>query len=107
MAIPVRLFGPQLADLTAETVFTVPTGRKVLLESFTMQNTTAGAATTIRLTIGADAATTRIIEYSVPAGPVNVIIVYPRVVLNSAETVQLSSTVTDDVVVCTASGFEY
>lgn len=102
MAFRRRLFFGT-ADLTAETVFTNTAGQATKLESVTMAQPSSGLATTVRLTIGADAATTRVIEYPIPAGA-GTYIIYPGIILTGTETIQLSSTVTDDVVVCTGNG---
>lgn len=107
MAIPTRLFFGT-ADTTVETLITVTTGRKIMIESITMMNGAAAAATTLRFNIGAaDTAATRIIEQIVPAGPTAPIIIYPRIFLGSAELLSLISTVTDDVCVVTVNGYEY
>jgi hypothetical protein len=91
------------ADLTPETVYTNVTGTLTRIESVTLAQPATGVATTIRLTIGADGATTRWFEYPVPAG-VGSYTFYPGVVLSGTETIQASSTVSDDVVVCTING---
>lgn len=102
MALRKRLFFAT-ADSTAETVFTNVTGQTTKIESVTMANPSSGLATVIRLSIGTDAATTRVIEYSIPAGT-GTYIIYPGIILTGTETIQLSSTVTDDVVVVTGNG---
>jgi hypothetical protein len=97
-----RLWGPTLADATAETVFTCPTGDKALLESITYANPAGGGAANLVLSIGTDAAGTRFVVIPVPAGPSSA--TWPlNVVLNSTEVVQQSAT-TDDVIVVTGNG---
>jgi hypothetical protein len=91
------------ADTTPETVYTNSTGQVTKLESLTMAQPATAGATTIRLSIGADGATTRVIEYPVPAGA-GTYIVYPNIVLTGTETLQLSSVTTDDVTICTGNG---
>lgn len=91
------------ADTTAETVFTNTSGQVTTLESLTMAKPAGSVATDIRLSIGADAAATRAIEYPLPAGG-GTWVVYPGIVLTGTETLQLSSTGSDDVVVCTGNG---
>lgn len=91
------------ADTTAETVFTNVSGQVTRLESMTMAQPSTAAATVIRLSIGVDGATTRVIEYPLDAGA-RTVVVYPNIILTGTETLQLSSTGTDDVVVCTGSG---
>lgn len=91
------------ADTTAETVFTNTAGQVTKLESLTMAQPATAAATVIRLAIGTDGATTRVIEYPLDAGA-RTVVVYPNIVITGTETLQLSSTATDDVVICTGSG---
>lgn len=91
------------ADTTAETVFTNTTGQLTKIESVTIAQGSAAGATVIRVAVGTDGATTRVIEYSVPAGT-GTYILYPNVVLSGTEVIQLSSTVTDDVAVVTING---
>jgi hypothetical protein len=92
------------ADATAETVFTNTTSQQTTLESLTMAQGSTGLATEIRLSIGADGATTRVIQYPIPAGT-GFYVVYPNVKLTGTETFQLSSNAADDVVVCTGNGY--
>jgi hypothetical protein len=104
MATPILLFGPVTADATAETVYTNLVNTVTTLESFTMAQPSTGVATIIRLSLGADGATTRVIEFQVPAG-VGSYTLYPMLKITGSGTVlQLSSVSADDVVVCTASG---
>lgn len=91
------------ADLTPETVFTNTSGQITKLESLTLAQPASAAATVIRLSIGADGATTRVVEYPLDAGA-RTVVLYPNIVLTGTETIQLSSTGTDDVVVVTGSG---
>lgn len=88
------------ADATPETVYTNVSGTVTRIESVTLAQPSTAAATIIRLTIGVDGATTRWFEYSLSIGA-QFVTVYPGVVLTGTETIQASSTVTDDVVVCT------
>ncbi len=91
------------ADATPETVFTNTAGQITTVDSLTMAKPDGSVATNIRLSIGADGAATRAIEYPLPAGA-GTWVVYPGIVLTGTETLQLSSTVSDDVVVCTGNG---
>lgn len=91
------------ADATAETVFTNVSGTVTRVTSITIAQPSTGAATTIRLSIGADAATTRWFEYPVPAGA-GFYTFYPGVVLSGTETIQASSVSADDVAVVTING---
>lgn len=106
MSKPIILFGPTPADTTAETVFTNVTGKAAILDTLTMANPSSGGATTIRLSVGTDGATTRAIDYTIPAG-VGTYVVYPGIVLTGTTILQLSSTSTDDVVICTGNGREF
>lgn len=90
-------------DLTAETVFTNTTGHSTTAETVTLANPSGGAATNVLLTIGADGATTRVLVIPVPAGPATVI-VHPNLKYTGTETMQASSSATDDVVVATVDG---
>lgn len=91
------------ADTTPETVFTNTTGQVTTLESVTVAQPSTAAATTIRLTIGADGATTRWFEQAIPQGvgtytfPVNQ-------KFTGTEICQASSTSTDDVAVVSLNG---
>lgn len=93
------------ADTTPETAYTNPgTGQTTVLETMTIAQGSSALATTIRLSIGADGATTRVIEYPVPAGT-GTYIVNPGVTITGTETFQLSSVTTDDVAVVTGNGY--
>jgi len=99
----ILLFGPTPADSTAETVFTNITGTIAVLDAFTMAQPSTGVACVIRLALGTDGATTRVIEYPVAAGT-GTYIVYPGLRITGTSVLQLSSVGSDDVVVCTGSG---
>ena len=104
MAKRIRLFGPQLIDTTAETVFTNVTGTAARLESLTIAQPAAGLAKTVRLAIGLDSTlANRWFEYPVPAGA-GTFIFYPNVVLTGTDVLQLVSSADDDVAVATGSG---
>lgn len=103
MALSRRLFFTT-ADATAETVFTNTAGQQTTLESLTMAQGSTGVATEIRLSIGADAAGTRVMTFPIPAGS-GFYVVYPNLKLTGTETFQLSSNAADDVVVCTGNGY--
>lgn len=90
-------------DASVETVYTNVTGTITKITSITFAQPASGVATTVQLTIGADAAGTRVIQYPIPAGA-GTYIIYPGIVLTGTETIQASSTVSDDVVVCTING---
>lgn len=62
-----RLYGPAQPTTIAATLYTVPTGKKTTLELIHVANTT-GTAATLTLSIGADAAATRLLSaFSIPA----------------------------------------
>jgi len=62
-----RLYGPAQPSGAAATLYTVPAGMKTTLDLIHATNTT-GTAATLTLSIGADAAATRLLSaYSIPA----------------------------------------
>lgn len=81
-----RLYGPAQPTTSAATLYTVPTAKKTTLELIHVVNTTASIAT-ITLSIGIDAAATRLLSaYSIPA---NGILTLPvAVTLVAAEIIQ-------------------
>lgn len=98
-----RLFATP-ADTTAETVFTNTAGEKTTLETITLSKPAGSLATDIRLTIGADGAATRFFEYPLPQGTFSITLPL-NWVLSGTEILQLSSTSSDDVVLCTGNGY--
>lgn len=104
MAAELSLWGPVTADTTAETVFTNVTGTIAVLESITIAQGSTAAATVVRISYGADGATTREIEFSVPAGT-GTYFLYPAIRITGTNTLQLSSTTTDDVAVTSGNGY--
>jgi len=65
--IPVRSYGPALIATGPATVITVPAGEKLVLRFIHVSNP-SGAPVTFTLSIGADAAATRLWQtYSIPA----------------------------------------
>lgn len=100
-----RLYGPAQPGIVAATLYTVPTGKKTTLELIHVANTTASIAT-LTLSIGADAAATRLLSgFSLPANgiltlPVATTLVAAEVIQGlqgtlSALTVVLNGTETD------------
>jgi hypothetical protein len=59
MALPKRLYGPAQLAAAAATVYTVPAGRIAVIRNIHIVNPTAGDLT-FTISIGADAAATRI-----------------------------------------------
>jgi hypothetical protein len=67
MRKPLRMFGPALVTNSLATLFTVPTAEIYVVRHMHVQNN-SGAAATLTISIGADAAGTRIYDtYSIPA----------------------------------------
>lgn len=100
--IPSRLVGPTPVDLTVETVYTVPANRRTTIRHIWVQN--PGAAATFTLSIGADAAATRIYDgVSIPEDVPRSDHVY--FVLEAGEILQASSSA-DDQMVLTIDGTE-
>lgn len=97
------LAGPVTADTTAETVYTVASGEAAEVLFVSLSQPATGLAKTLRLSIGADGVTTRVLEAAIPAGvgfyPFHVC--WPMV---AAQVLQLSSTADDDVAVVCISG---
>jgi hypothetical protein len=101
---PKRLHGPALVTNAAATKYTVPAVTKTILRHIHVQNPTASAAT-FTLSIGTDAAATRVFDgFSIAAGQVLDHFCY--YVLEAAEIVQALSG-TANVLVLTIDGDEY
>lgn len=80
--IPVRTYGPALVATGPTTIHTVPAGEKLVLKDLHLQNP-SGSAVTFTLSIGADAAATRLYSaYSIPAAGVGVTDSVRRIPLN-------------------------
>jgi hypothetical protein len=103
MAKRIRLFGPTAITTSPVTVFTNVTGTSARLESFIVSQPSTGLVKTVRLSIGADAAGTRTLEYSIAAG-VSTTILYPNMVLTGVETLQISATADTGIAIATGSG---
>lgn len=104
-----RLSGPAAIATGPATIYTVPASTKTVLRHIHVNNPSASPVT-LTLTIGADAAGTRLLDaYSIPAKAAGVtdsvreIFVY--VVLDAAEIIQASAGTTN-VLVVTMSGEE-
>lgn len=98
-----RLFGPTAASTTAATVFTNTTSQDTKLESMIIAQPTAGLAKVVRLSLGTDAAGTRVIQYPIPAGD-GTYILYPNLVVTGTEILQLSVSADTGVAIVTGSG---
>lgn len=101
--LAVRLAGPALVSNAAATKYTVPALTKTILRHIHVSNTTA-AAVAFTMSIGADAAGTRIYDaFSIAAGGVLDIWVY--FVLAAAEIVQAFAG-TNNILTLTLDGDE-
>jgi hypothetical protein len=99
----VRLFGPAALTAAAATKYTVPASTVTVLQYIHVSNPTASAVT-FTMSIGADAAGTRIYgAFSIPAG--GVLDVPCKYVLNAAEIIQAFAG-TDAVLILTLNGQE-
>lgn len=106
---PKRLAGPAQVATGPATVYTVPAGTKTIVRHIHVQNPSASAVT-LTLSVGADAAGTRMIAaYSIPgagAGIVNSMQdYYWYLVLEATEIIQLSAG-TNNILVITIDGDE-
>jgi hypothetical protein len=96
--IPTRLAGPAQVTNVAATKFTVAASEKVILRHIHVQNP-SGAAVTLTMSIGADAAATRILDaFSIPAAAAgvtgNVVDFFCYYVLDAAEVLQAFASTT-------------
>lgn len=100
---PLRLHGPALVSDTAATKYTVPGATKTIVRYIHVSNPT-GTAATFTMSIGTDAAGTRIYgAHSIPANSVFSVWCYH--VLEAAEIIQAFSG-TNNVLVLTFDGDE-
>lgn len=100
--VPSRLAGPALVDATSEVIYTCPANRRAIVRHVWIMN--PGAAATFRMSIGADAAATRIydgvsIAEDVPRND------HVYFVLEAGDTLEASSSA-DDQMVVVISGIE-
>jgi hypothetical protein len=83
---PKRLYGPTALTAAAATKYTVPALTKTVIRHIHVENTSAGAVT-FTMSIGADAAGTRLFDaYSIAAGAV--FDWYPYMIMDAAEILQ-------------------
>jgi len=106
---PKRLVGPALIVTGPTTVYTVPALTKTIIRHLHFQNP-SGAAVTISLSIGADAAGTRLFQtFSIPAAAAgvtgSVVDYFWYVIMDAAEILTLSAGTTN-IVTATISGDE-
>lgn len=107
---PKRLVGPAAVATGPTTVYTVPALTKTILRHIHVQNPSASAVT-LTLSIGADAAGTRLIAaYSIPAAGAGIVNsmqdYYWYVIMDAAEILTLSAG-TNNILVITIDGDEY
>lgn len=107
--IPKRLAGPAQVSNAAATKYTVPSLTKTVIRHIHVQNP-SGSAVAFTLSIGADAAGTRVIDaFSIPAAAVgvtaSVVDFYPYYVLEAAEIVQAFAG-TNNILTLTINGDE-
>jgi len=93
--IPKRLYGPAAVATGPTTVYTVPAITKTILRHIHVSNP-SGAAVTLTLSIGADAAGTRLLgAYSIPAAAAGVVDsvrdLFLYVVMDAAEILTVSA----------------
>lgn len=106
---PKRLAGPAQVSNAAATKYTVPAATKTIVRHIHVQNP-SGSAVTFTLSIGADAAGTRIIDaFSVPAAAAGVVASvvdwYVYYVLEATEVVQAFAG-TNNILTLTIDGDE-
>lgn len=103
MSLPKRFSGPAQVSNAAATKYTVPTGRIAVIRNIHIQNPSASAVT-FTMSIGADAAGTRIFDaFSIPAN--SVYDSFAPFVVNSAEIIQALAG-TNNILTLTIDGEE-
>lgn len=107
--IPKRLYGPALVATGPATVYTVPALTKTIIRHIHVSNP-SGSAVTLTMSIGADAAGTRLLgAYSIPAAAAgvsdNVRDFFYYQVMDAAEILTLSAG-TNNILVITINGDE-
>ena len=106
---PKRIVGPALVATTSTTVYTVPALTKTIIRHIHVSNP-SGAAVTLTLSIGADAAATRLMStYSIPAAAAGVTDsireIFWYVIMDAAEILTLSAG-TNNILTITVSADE-
>jgi uncharacterized protein YcnI len=95
--------GPVTASTTPATVFTNTTGLATRVLSVTVAQGSSAVAKTVRISIGTDGATTRVLELALAAG-VGESQRFPGWVLTGTQTLQLSATAGNNEAVVTING---
>ena len=99
-----RLFGPSPIPTVAATNYTNVAGTTTKITELLVSQPAAGLVKTVRVSVGADAAGTRSIEYPIPAGA-GTWQIPCGITLSGTETIQVSSTADNNVAIVTANGF--
>jgi len=107
--IPKRLYGPALIATGPTTVYTVPALTKTIIRYIHISNP-SGAPVTFSLSIGADAAGTRLYQtYSIPAAAAGVVDsvrqIFVYLIMDAAEILTLSAG-TNNILVIAINGDE-
>lgn len=101
--IPKRLYGPALIATGPTTVYTVPALTKTIIRQIHISNP-SGAAVTFTLSVGADAAGTRLWQtYSIPAAAAGVVDsvrdIFMYLIMDAAEILTLSAGTNNTLVI--------
>lgn len=96
-----RIYGPALVATGPTTVYTAPTGIRAVLQTVVVSNPTASPVT-FTLSIGADAAGTRVVS-AVTIAANSITTLYPRVPVEPAEIVTVSAGTNNVLVVTLAA----
>lgn len=107
--IPKRLYGPAAVATGPTTVYTVPALTKTIIRHIRVSNP-SGSAVTLTVSVGADAAGTRIMSaYSIPAAAAGVTDsvrdIFLYLIVDAAEIVTLSAG-TNNILVIVINGDE-
>lgn len=96
-----RIYGPTAAPTSPTTLYTVPAGVSATLRHIHIQNPGGGSSRTITMSIGADAAGTRILDtYAIAAG--SYLSLYGPFILAAGEVLQ--ATASNAALVITIAG---
>lgn len=106
---PKRLYGPALVATGPATIYTVPAATKSIIRQIHIQNP-SGSPVTFTLSVGADAAGTRLWSaYSIPAAAAGVTDsvrdIFMYLVLEATETIQIAAG-TNNILNITVTGDE-
>lgn len=104
-----RLAGPAAVATGPATIYTVPALTTAMVDSIWINNPSASPVT-VTVSIGADAAGTRILDaFSIPAKAAGVtsstLVLYPRIPMSTTEVIQVAAG-TNNILVIVVSGTE-